>query len=165
MLRDDQLLPLLVHDVDDCAPPQQTLVPRVLTEVSAALPRGLIAHLITDRVPEILSDVELAGRVPGARRRHLQRAILLMEDSRPLNGDLAEGHLEGEGACPPKLDASATLALPLLQDQFLVGLLNENLGEPALDFETGLVDERLDLVGEMLILIGHGKGHLQPRFE
>ena len=100
---------------------------------------------------------ELVGRVPGGRRRHLHRAILLVEDSRPLNGDLAEDRLEGEGACPPPLDAGAAFAVPLLQDQFLVGLLDEDLEEPALDFETGLMDERLDLVGEMLVLLGMGK--------
>ncbi len=54
-----------MHDVDDCAPPQQILVPSVLADVGAALPRRLIAHLITDRVPEILGDGELVGRVPG----------------------------------------------------------------------------------------------------
>ena len=43
------------------------------------------------------------------------------------HGDLAEGRLEGEGACPPPLDAGAAFAVPLLQDQFLVGLLDEDL--------------------------------------
>ena len=100
-----------------------------------------------------------------ARRRHLHRAIHLVLDSRPLNGDLAKGRLEGEGSCPPKPDAGAAFALPPLEDQFLVGLLDEGLEEPALDFETALMDERLDLVGEMLVLIGHGQGHLQPQFE
>ncbi len=53
---------LLMHDVYDRAPPQQTLVPSVLADVGAALPRGLIAHLITNRIPEVLGDVELVGR-------------------------------------------------------------------------------------------------------
>jgi len=47
-LCDDQLLALLMHDVDDRAPSQQVLVAGILTDVDAALPRGLIAHLITD---------------------------------------------------------------------------------------------------------------------
>ena len=68
--------------------PSRFSSPSVLTDVGAALPRRLIAHLITDRIPEILGDVELVGRVPDARRRHLHRAILLVEDSRPLDGDL-----------------------------------------------------------------------------
>ena len=154
-----------MHDVDDRAPPQQIFVPRVLTEVGAALPRGLIAHLITDRVPEILGDVELVGRVPGGRRRHLHRAILLVLDSRPLNGDLAKGRLDGEGSCPPKPDAGAAFALPPLEDQFLVGLLEQDFVEPALDFETDLMDVRLDLVGEMLVLGWHGQGHPQRQLE
>ena len=35
--------------------------PSVLADVGEALPRGSIAHLIIDRVPEILSDGELVG--------------------------------------------------------------------------------------------------------
>ena len=127
--------------------------------------RGLIAHLITDRVPEILGDGELVGRVPGGRRRYLDRAVVIVADPRPLDGDLAEDRLEGEGACPPPLDAGAAFAVPLLQDQFLIGLLDQDLEEPALDFETGLMDVRLDLVGEMLVLWWHGQGHLQRQFE
>ncbi len=45
----------------------------------------------------------------------------------------------------------------MLQNQFLVGLLDQDLEEPALDFETGLMNECLDLVGEMLVLCGMGK--------
>ncbi len=44
-------------------------------------------------------------------------------------------------------DAAAGLAVPPLKDQFLVGLLDEGPEEPPLDFEPGLMDERLDLVG------------------
>jgi hypothetical protein len=77
----------------------------------------------------------------------------------------AEIGVEGEGSCPSKPDAGAAFALPPLENQFLVGLLDEGLEEPALDFETTLMDERLDLVGEMLVLIGHGQGHLQAQFE
>jgi len=38
----------------------------------------------------------------------------------------------------------------------LIGLLDQDLEEPALDFETGLMNVRLDLVGEMLILRQNG---------
>ena len=113
-LRDDPLLALLMHDVDDRALPEQILVPSVLADVGAALPRGSIAHLITDRVPEILGDGELVGCVPGGRRRYLDRAILVVADPQPLNGDFAEDCFEGEGSCPPPLDASATFAVPVL---------------------------------------------------
>ena len=90
---------------------------------------------------------------------------LLVADPRPLDGDFAEGGLEGEGACPPPLDAGAAFAVPPLEDQFLVGLLDEGSEEPALDFEAGVMDEGLDLVGEMLVLVGHGQGHLQRQLE
>src|SRR5208283_5045086 len=150
-----------MHDVDDRAPPQQTLVPSVLADVGEALSRGSIAHLITDRVPEILGDGELVGCVPDGRRRDLNRAVVIVADPRPLNGDLAESRLEGVGTCPPPLDASAAFAVPLLENQFLIGLLDQDLEEPALDFETGLMNVRLDLVGEMLILLEYGQGHLQ----
>ena len=65
--RADQLLALLMHDVDDRAPPQQALVPSVLADVGAAVSRGSIAHLITDRSPEILGDGQLVGCVPDGR--------------------------------------------------------------------------------------------------
>ena len=61
--------------------------------------------------------------------------------------------LKVKGACPPPLDAGTAFAMPLLQDQFLVGLLHEHLEEPALGFQTGLMNVGLDLVGEMLILL------------
>jgi hypothetical protein len=47
----------------------------------------------------------------------------------------------------------------------LVGLLEKALHETALDFVTAFEDERLDLVGEMLVLIGHGEGHLHAQFD
>jgi hypothetical protein len=47
----------------------------------------------------------------------------------------------------------------------LVGLLDEDPKELPLDLETGLRDTRLDLVGEMLVLIGHGHSHLQLELE
>jgi len=43
--------------------------------------------------------------------------------------------------------------------------LDQDLEEPALDFETGLMDERLDLVGEMLVLLWHGQRHPQRQLE
>jgi hypothetical protein len=39
------------------------------------------------------------------------------------------------------------------------------LEEPALDFETGVRNECLDLLGERLVLVGPGQGHLQPEFK
>ena len=36
-------------------------------------------------------------------------------------------------------------------------LLDENLEEPALDFKAGLMAERFDLVGEVLVLLWHGQ--------
>ena len=51
--------------------------------------------------------------------------------------------------------------MPLLKDQFAIGLLDEDLEEPALEIETGLMDVGLDLVGEMLVLMRHGQGHLR----
>ena len=160
-LRDDQLLALPMHDVDDRAPPQQVLVPGVPADIGTALPRGSIAHLIADRVPEILGDRELMGGAPGGRRGDLDRAVEVVADPRPLDGDLAEDRLEGERPRPPALDASTAFASPVLQDQLLIGLLDQGLEEPALDFETGLMDVRLDLVGEMLVLVWHGQGHIQ----
>src|SRR3954454_4056952 len=151
-LRDDQLLALLMYGVDDRTPPEQLLVPSVSADVGEALPRGSIAHLITDGIAEILGDVELVGSVPSGRRRDLHRLVEIVADPRPLNGDLAEDRLECEGSCPPPLDAGPAFAVPALQNQFLVGLLHEDFEELALDLETGLMDVRLDVVGEMLIL-------------
>ena len=81
------------------------------------------------------------------------RAVVIVADPRPLNGDLAEDRLECEGPCPPPLDAGAAFAVPVLENQFLIGLLDQDLEEPALDLETGLMNARLDLVGEMLVLL------------
>ena len=55
--------------------------------------------------------------------------------------------------------------MPLREDQFLIGFLHEDFEEPALDLETGLMDERLDPAGEMLVLVGHGQGHLQRELQ
>ena len=43
--------------------------------------------------------------------------------------------------------------MPSLQDQFLIGYLDQGLEELALDFKTGLMDARLDSVREMLVLV------------
>ena len=51
------------------------------------------------------------------------------------------------------------------KDQFFVGLFDQDLEELALDFQTGLMDVGLDLVGEMLVLGRHGQGHLQRHVE
>ncbi len=63
------------------------------------------------------------------------------------------------------LDAGPAFAVPLLKNQFVIGLLDERAEESALDFKAGLMDKRLDLVGEMLILMRHGQGHLERQFE
>jgi hypothetical protein len=55
--------------------------------------------------------------------------------------------------------------MTLLKNQFLIGLLDEDLEAPALDFETGLMDVELNLVGEMHVLKGNGQGHPQREFE
>src|SRR4029077_6820435 len=93
------------------------------------------------------------------------RAVMVVADPRPLHGDLAEGGFEGEGSCPPALDARTGFAVPVLEHEFLIGLLDQDLEEPALDFETGLMNVRLDLVGEMLVLLWHGQGHLQRQLQ
>jgi hypothetical protein len=161
----NQSLAFLMDDLDEGAPPQHVLVPGGLADVGTAPGRGLIAHLITDRVAKVPGDGELVRRAPGGRRGDLHRAVVIVADPRPSDGDLAEGGLEGEGSCPPALDAAAGLAVPALEDQFLVGLLDEGPEEAALDHETGLMDGRLDPVGEMVVLVGQGEGHLQPEFQ
>jgi hypothetical protein len=60
---------------------------------------------------------------------------------------------------------ASPFAVPVQKDQFMVGLLHEDSEEPALDFEASLMNERFDLVGEVLILIGHGQDHLQTQLE
>jgi hypothetical protein len=84
-----------------------------------------------------------------------------VEDARPRDGDLTEGRLEAEGSSPPPLDAGIASAVPLFKDQFVIGLLDEDLEEPALELEAGLMDRGLDLVGEMLVLVRHGQGQRQ----
>jgi hypothetical protein len=41
------------------------------------------------------------------------------------------------------------------------GHLDEDLEEPTLECEAGLMDVGLDPVGEMLVLVRHGQGDLQ----
>jgi hypothetical protein len=55
--------------------------------------------------------------------------------------------------------------VPLLQDQFFVGLLDQDLEELSLDDQTGLMDVGLDLVGEMFVLGRDGQSHLQQHVE
>jgi hypothetical protein len=105
------------------------------------------------------------GRVPGQRRGPLCLAVVIVADSQSLNSDVAEDRFEGKRACSPKLDAGVVFAVPVQNDQFPVSLLHEDLEEPALDFETSLMNERFDLVGEVLILIGHGQDHLQTQLK
>jgi hypothetical protein len=153
----DQLLALLMDDIDDRTGSQQVVVTGVLTDFGTTLPCRLIAHLIANRIAEILGDHELVGRVPGDRRGHLHCPIVLVEDSRPFDSHLAEDCLEGEGSSAAPLDTGAGFAVPLLEDQLMIGLLDEGPEEPALDFEAGLMDMGLDQVGEMLVLGGMGK--------
>ena len=105
----DQLLALLMHDVDDRAEPQQVLIPGVAADLGTALARGSIAELITDRIPEVPGDVQLVGCLPGPGRGDLDGAVVLVADPRPLDGDLAEGRLEGERPRPPALDTGPAL--------------------------------------------------------
>ena len=154
-----------MHDVDDRAEPQQVLIPGVAADLGTALARGSIAELITDRIPEVPGDVQLVGCLPGPGRGDLDGAVVLVADPRPLDGDLAEGRLEGERPRPPALDTGAGFAAAVLQDQLLVGLLDEGSEEPALDLKAGLMDERLDLVGEVLVLGRHGQGHPQRQLQ
>jgi hypothetical protein len=79
----------------------------------------------------------------------------------PAHGDFTKRGLEGERPRPPALDAATAFAVPLMQNQFLVSLLNENSEKPALEFEPDLMNGGLDLVGEVLILVRHGQGNLQ----
>src|SRR4051812_44066928 len=154
-----------MDDLDDGVSTQQVLVAGGLADVGAAPGRGLIAHLITDRVAKVSGDGELVRRAPGGRRGDLHRAIVMVADPRPSDGDLAEGGLEGEGPCPSTLDAITSFAVPSLEDQLLVGLLDKGPEKSALDIETGLMDERLDLVGELVVLVGQGQDHRQPEFQ
>ena len=72
--------------------------------------------------------------------------------------------LKVNGRAPSRMP-NAAFAVPPLQDQFLVGLLDEGSEELAPDFETGLMDERLDLVGEMLVLSWYGQREFQRQPE
>ena len=78
---------------------------------------------------------------------------------KPLRNREVIPSLKVKGAAP--LEAGPGFAVPLLEDEFLVGLLDEGPEEPTLEFEAGLMDVGLDLVGEMLVLERHGQGHLQ----
>ncbi len=136
-LRGDQSRTFLMHDLEDCASPQQVLVASGPADVGTTLPCGLVAHLITDRVAEILRNCQLMWRVPGGRRRDLDRAVAFVADPGACDGDLAEGGLEGVGPCPSALDAVAALAVTALEDQFVVGLLDEGPEEPTLGHLNG----------------------------
>src|SRR5512135_3855264 len=43
--------------------------------------------------------------------------------------------------------------------------LEEGAEELPLDLEAGAVDARLDPVGEVLVLVGHGQGHPEPELQ
>ena len=73
--------------------------------------------------------------------------------------------LKVNGRVPRRWMTGAGFAAAVLQDQLLVGLLDEGSEEPALDLKAGLMDERLDLVGEVLVLGRHGQGHPQRQLQ
>ena len=58
-----------------------------------------------------------------------------------------------------------TNAVPLLEDQFVVGFFDEDLEETTLEFDPDAMDRRLEVVGEMLILGRQGQGQLQSQFQ
>ena len=161
----DQELALLMHNLQDRAASQQVLVPGILADVGTALAGGVLAHLIADRIAQVRGDRQVVGRVPGPRGRDRHRAIVVVTDAGPWDGHFAEGGREGVRSRTAALDAAPAVTLPPLEDEFLVGLLDEGPEEPALDLQAGLRDERLDLIGEMLILVGPGQSHLQFEFE
>jgi hypothetical protein len=115
----------------------------------------LITHPIADRIAQVAGDGELVGRLPGARRWGLDPTIAVVRDPGSFDGDFAEDGLEGEGSRPSASDALAAVPPPLLEDELLVGLLDEGAEELALDLEPGAMDAGRDPVGEMLVLIGH----------
>jgi hypothetical protein len=86
-------------------------------------------------------------------------------DAGPSHGDFAEEGLEGIRSCPTALQAVAAFAVPLLEDQFVVGFFDEDLEETALEFDPDAMDRRLEVVGEMLILGRDGQDHLQSQFQ
>jgi hypothetical protein len=86
-------------------------------------------------------------------------------DPGPLDGDRAEGGLEGIGSGPSTLDATTAFAPATLQDQLLVRLLNEGPEELPLDLQAGAMSERLDRVGQMLVLVGQGHSHPQRKVQ
>ena len=88
-----------------------------------------------------------------------------MRDPGPFDGDFAEVGFLGEGSGPAALDAATALTVPPLEHQFVVGLLDEGAEEPPLDLEAGAVDARLDPVGKVLVLVGHGQGHPEPELQ
>jgi hypothetical protein len=73
--------------------------------------------------------------------------------------------LKVKGRCPSALDAGTAFAVPVPQDQFSVRLLDEDSEDLTLDFETGLMDRRFNLVGETLVLGRHGQGHPQRQLK
>ncbi len=154
-----------MHDLQDRAPPQQVLVSGVPADVGATLARGSVEPLITDRVAEVPGEGQWVRCVPGGRPGDLRRVVALVTDPGAFDGDLAEDGLEGGGPCPSAWDPIAALAVPPLEDQLLVGLLDEGAEEPALDLEASVRDERLDPVGEVLVLVGHGQGHPQAALQ
>ena len=69
------------------------------------------------------------------------------------------------GRVPRRWMPAPPLPCRCCKDQFFVGLFDQDLEELTLDFQTGLMDVGLDLVGEMFVLGRHGQGHLQRQVE
>ena len=88
-----------------------------------------------------------------------------MADSQPSKGDIAEDLLESERASSSALNAGEALAVQASYDQFLLGLLHEDVDKTAVNFETSLINGRFDRVGEMLVRAPHGQGNAQRPFE
>jgi len=64
----------------------------------------------------------------------------------------------------PALDPGIGFAVPLLKDQFLIGLLDEDLKSRR--WNSSPPDERRPRSGrEMLVLRRHGQGHLHGQFQ
>ena len=73
--------------------------------------------------------------------------------------------LKVNGRVPRRWIPAPALPRRFCRTSFLVGLLDEGSEEPALDLKAGLMDERLDLVGEVLVLGRHGQGHPQRQLQ
>ena len=65
--------------------------------------------------------------------------------------------LKVKGRVPRRWMPASALPCRCWRTSSLIGLLDEDLEEPALEFEAGLMDVGLDLVGQMLVLMRQGQ--------